>query len=300
MKKIIIYLLALTLTGCLCSCDDDKPSGHSIFPTDGEEGSEFDQWLLYNYVYPYNIEVKYKMEDIESDMKYTLAPALPDKCVALSKVIKYLWLEAYDEVAGLTFTRTYTPRVIHMIGSGAYNTNNTVVLGTAEGGLKITLYKVNDIDPETVTAAQLNSDYLKTMHHEFAHILHQTKNYSTEYQNITGKDYIGDQWSSGSQTEALARAKGFISRYARYSADEDFVEMISIFVTRDQDAWEALLEASNTVADGNTETGKALLEQKFEIVKDYLKNSWNIDIYELRSVVQRRGNSLDQLDLTKI
>ena len=46
--------------------------------------------------------------------------------------------------------------------------------------------------------------------------------------------------------------------------------------------------------------GKALLEQKFEIVKDYLKNSWGIDIYELRSVVQRRGNSLGQLDLTQI
>ena len=76
--------------------------------------------------------------------------------------------------------------------------------------------------------------------------------------------------------------------------------MISIFVTRDQDSWEAMLEASNTVAEGNKETGKALLEQKFEIVKDYLKHSWGIDIYELRSVVQRRGNSLDQLDLTQI
>ena len=240
------------------------------------------------------------MEDIEADMKYTLAPAMPDKCIALSKVIKYLWLEAYDEVAGLTFTRTYTPRVIHMIGSGAYNTNNTVVLGTAEGGLKITLYRVNDIDPEHVTAAQLNDAYLKTMHHEFAHILHQTKNYSTEYQNITGKDYIGDDWSSNSQTEALARSKGFISRYARYSADEDFVEMISIFVTRDEAAWEALLKASETVAEGNKETGRALLEQKFEIVKDYMKNSWNIDIYKLRTVVQRRGDSLGQLDLTQI
>uniref|UniRef100_UPI001E47052E substrate import-associated zinc metallohydrolase lipoprotein n=1 Tax=Odoribacter laneus TaxID=626933 RepID=UPI001E47052E len=93
---------------------------------------------------------------------------------------------------------------------------------------------------------------------------------------------------------------GFISRYARYSADEDFVEMISIFVTRDEAAWEALLKASETVAEGNKETGRALLEQKFEIVKDYMKNSWNIDIYKLRTVVQRRGNSLGQLDLTQI
>lgn len=300
MRKIVIYLLALTLTGCLWSCDDDKPSGHSIFPTDEEPGSTFDQWLLYNYTYPYNIEVKYKMEDIESDMTYTLAPALPDKCMALSKLIKYLWLEAYDEVAGVTFTRTYVPRIIHMIGSGAYNSNNTVILGTAEGGLKITLYRVNDIDPERITAAELNDNYLKTMHHEFAHILHQTKSYSTEYQNITGTDYIGDEWSSISQTLPMARSLGFVSQYARMAPDEDFVEMISIFVTRDEAAWEAILKSADVKAGGNDKTGRQLLEQKFEIVKDYLKNSWNIDIYKLRTVVQRRGDSIDQLDLTHI
>ena len=45
MKKIVIYLLALTLTGCLWSCDDDKPSGHSIFDTTVGPENEFEECI---------------------------------------------------------------------------------------------------------------------------------------------------------------------------------------------------------------------------------------------------------------
>lgn len=50
-----------------------------------------------------------------------------------------------------------------------------MVLGTAEGGMKITLYNVNDINPDKIDINLLNEYYFQTMHHEFAHILHQTK-----------------------------------------------------------------------------------------------------------------------------
>lgn len=50
-----------------------------------------------------------------------------------------------------------------------------MVLGTAEGGMKITLYNVNDINPDQIDINLLNDYYFQTMHHEFAHILHQTK-----------------------------------------------------------------------------------------------------------------------------
>ena len=51
------------------------------------------------------------------------------------------------------------------------------MLGTAEGGKKITLYEVNSLDFENVDIEVLNEYYFKTMHHEFAHILHQKRNY---------------------------------------------------------------------------------------------------------------------------
>ena len=62
-----------------------------------------------------------------------------------------------------------------MIGSAAYNSGDgTMVLGTAEGGLVITLYMVNRLTDATLRDyATLNEYYFHTMHHEFTHILNQ-------------------------------------------------------------------------------------------------------------------------------
>ena len=190
MKKIIIYLPALILLLSICSCNRDEISSESIFVDPAAPRTPFDEWLLNNYTYPYNIDFKYRMEDMESDLKYQLAPAKVENSIAIAKLVRYLWLEAYNEHLGIDFLRTYVPRVIHLIGSGAYNTNNTVVLGTAEGGMKITLYDINGLDLDNITINDLNSRYLRTMHHEFAHILHQTKNYPVEFQLITGTKYL--------------------------------------------------------------------------------------------------------------
>ena len=48
------------------------------------------------------------------------------------------------------------------------------------------------------------------------------------------------------------------------------------------------------------EKGAKLINQKFEIVKSYLQNSWNIDIDELRSVVLRRTSEIKDLDLENL
>ena len=52
-----------------------------------------------------------------------------------------------------------------------------MVLGTAEGGKKITLYNVNDLNVKKINIEKLNNYYFETMHHEFAHILHQKRNF---------------------------------------------------------------------------------------------------------------------------
>ena len=82
-----------------------------------------DEWLLDNYVTPYNIDFKYKLEYKESDTDYNLAPAELSKSVAMSKLVKYLWIDAYVEVQGnkCDFICTYGPKMIHLIGSPAYD-----------------------------------------------------------------------------------------------------------------------------------------------------------------------------------
>ena len=290
MKKYI-YTLLFAASIVLGACSEDKLDSHSIFDTESPERNAFDTWLLLNYVFPYNIQFNYKYIDKESDNTYNLIPAEYDKCVAMAKLTKYLWIDSYNELLGETFIKTYCPRMIQLIGSKAYNSQGSVVLGTAEGGLKITLYNVNELNANSPDIDFLNTWFFKTMHHEFAHILHQTKNYSTDF-NLISTDYQGPSWLN-LESDEVANTMGFITRYASFSPDEDFVEIISNYITHDAGYWENVLNNGGAL-------GKIKLQKKFDIVRKYLKDSWSIDIDKLRDIVQRRSGSLSEVDLENL
>ncbi len=285
MTRITFYILSLLLTSLLWSCGDDDISDSSIFDDDEEEtfSTRFDEWILHNYTYPYNIDFKYRMEDIESSMDYTLVPAQVDKAQKLAKIVKHLWIEAYDEIAGIEFTRTYIPKVIHLIGSAAYEENG-VIVGTAEGGKKVTLYYVNQLQ---INAKFLNQYYFLTMHHEFAHILHQTKNYSPEFQRISEGEYTGGDWYKMENSTALR--KGFIDGYASAEPQEDFAETLAVYITNPADYWNEQIRKAG-------EVGGPILTRKIEYIRDYMLDLWDIDIDRLRDIVQRRTKELDSLD----
>ncbi|WP_286811215.1 putative zinc-binding metallopeptidase [Bacteroides sp. Phil13] len=290
MKKYI-YTLLFAASIVLGACSEDKLDSHSIFNTESPERDAFDTWLLLNYVVPYNIQFNYKYIDKESDNTYNLIPAEYDKCVAMAKLTKYLWIDSYNELLGEAFIKTYCPRMIQLIGSKAYNSQGSVVLGTAEGGLKITLYNVNELNANSPDIDFLNTWFFKTMHHEFAHILHQTKNYSTDF-NLISTDYQGPSWLN-LESDEVANTMGFITRYASFSPDEDFVEIISNYITHDAGYWENVLNNGGAL-------GKIKLQKKFDIVRKYLKDSWSIDIDKLRDIVQRRSGSLSEVDLENL
>ena len=290
MKKYI-YTLLFAASIVLGACSEDKLDIHSIFNTESPERDAFDTWLLLNYIVPYNIQFNYKYIDKESDNTYNLIPAEYDKCVAMAKLTKYLWIDSYNELLGETFIKTYCPRMIQLIGSKAYNSQGSVVLGTAEGGLKITLYNVNELDVNNPNIDFLNTWFFKTMHHEFAHILHQTKNYSTDF-NLISTDYQGPSWLN-LESDEVANTMGFVTRYASFSPDEDFVEIISNYITHDAGYWQNVLNNGGAL-------GRIKLEKKFDIVRKYLKDSWSIDIDKLRDIVQRRSGSLSEVDLENL
>ena len=290
MKKYI-YTLLCAASIVLGACSEDKLDSHSIFNTESPDRNAFDTWLLLNYIVPYNIQFNYKYIDKESDNTYNLIPAEYDKCVAMAKLTKYLWIDSYNELLGETFIKTYCPRMIQLIGSKAYNSQGSVVLGTAEGGLKITLYNVNELDVNNPNIDFLNTWFFKTMHHEFAHILHQTKNYSTDF-NLISTDYQGPSWLN-LESDEVANTMGFVTRYASFSPDEDFVEIISNYITHDAGYWQNVLNNGGAL-------GRIKLEKKFDIVRKYLKDSWSIDIDKLRDIVQRRSGSLSEVDLENL
>lgn len=301
MKKIkwIFMLLTALMLG---ACSEDSLNSNSIFDTeDTGIRNEFDSWLLSNYAGPFNINFKYHLEDKETDMEYNLAPADYDKSIALAKMVKFLWLDAYEELAGPHFIRTYCPKIIQLIGSPAYNSQGEIVLGTAEGGLKITLYNVNAIDLDNIDIDELNYWYFKTMHHEFAHILHQTKEYSTDFGTISASNYQAGSWVNVEEVvhpqlgkiSPAALNMGFISSYGSSEPQEDFVEFISIYVTHTAEYWNALVSLANAY-------GREVIDQKLAIVKDYMKTTWEIDLDELRTVVQRRSQEVLDMDLSTL
>lgn len=288
-KNIYAILLAFVASFALMSCSDDDPSSESIFPTTSPKRDAFDKWLLENYTFPYNVEMKYKMEDIESDMKYHLVPADSAKTAKLSIIMKYLWFDAYNEVVGPDFIKENMPRTIHFIGSPAYNSEGTMVLGTAEGGLKITLYMVNSLDDKTLKNYDtMNKYYFHTLHHEFTHILNQKIPYDQSYKLITESGYVSGDWYL--IPDKTAHQAGFITPYAMVEPLEDFAEMLSGYVTMSQSEWNAILTDAGT-------TGAAYLTAKLEIVRNYMQESWNVDIDDLRAAVLRRASTLSAVDL---
>ena len=291
MKNIKFVLLIVTASILFWSCGEETLDSKSIFENEELVMTDFDNWLYSNYTVPYNIEFKYKFDDKESNTNYNLAPARLDKSVALAILVKHLWIDVYEELLGKEFLSKYSPRLFHLIGSPAYNSQGSIILGTAEGGLKVTLFNVNMLDVENPDIDMLNYWYFKTMHHEFAHILHQTKSYTTDFNLISATDYQSGSWVNIEDEEALQM--GFVSPYGSSESQEDFVEVLAVYVTNSEEYWQSILETAG-------EEGADKIMQKFHIVEDYLKSSWDIDIYELREIVLRRSAEVETMDLTSL
>lgn len=288
MKNWYIYLLCIFVVGSFFACQDDDLKDQSIFDVSEQERSEFDRWLLENYINPYNIDFKYRMEHIESDYTHNLVPADFWLSVKLAKIVKHCWLEAYDEVGGVAFTRTCAPKVIHVIGSASWD-KGTITLGTAEGGLKVTLYMGNWLDLTNID--RMNEYYFKVMHHEFAHILHQKKNYPVEYDKISAGNYTPTGWQNRKLPEVAPL--GFVTPYAGSKPSEDIAEVTACYLTYPKEQW-------NEVMDLAGEKGRGIIEQKLASVKKYMIDAWQVDIDQLRKVIARRTNEISELDLDHI
>lgn len=255
MNKKVLFaaLIASLMSFSLVSCEDDKPDGESIFDTtegglDPESKTyKFDRWLQVYFNEKYNVEFRYKMQHIGTDMSYNLVPATLENAEDLALLTKYLWFDVYDELVGSDFLCLYGPKILHLIGSPAYNpANHTEILGLAEGGLKVSLFKVNELD--TSNPERMNEHYFKTMHHEFSHILHQTKTYPKEFDNINTNDYEPSNWQD--RNGAIVNSFGCTTTYASSQAREDFAETCANYITRSYDQWDLLL----WIADRGWET----------------------------------------------
>ena len=294
MKRYILHTaILLAALAALCSCVKDEMDPNSVITVSQTQKNDFDKWLEANFLLPYNIDFKYRFEMNESDMNYFTIPADYEYSIVMAHLVKYLCVETYDEVAGISFTRKYFPKMFFLTGEWEYRNNGTIILGTAEGGKKIFLAGVNLLPQYMKTPEDLNHYYIKTIHHEFTHILNQTIDYPVDFAMITGTGYVADSWSDSPYSNEFLK-NGFITAYAQHSDGEDFAEMLSEFITHDQAWWDEQITKAG--AKGS------LINAKLDIVKNYLQDAFNIDIFELRATVLRRQEDVftGQVDLHSI
>lgn len=284
MKNRLIYSLAGIVCALLmlASCGEDSLDSTSVVKDSTRPMTAFDSWLHTHYVEMYNINLKYRLEDMETDFTYTLAPADLTNSVRLAHIVLHTWLQAYDEVAGVDFTRQLAPKVFQFVGSPAFETDNRYMMGQAEGGMKITLFDVNELK---ITRSFLNNSYFQSIHHEFTHILTQTKDYDIDFQKLSEGLYEPASWYASGKTETYALQKGFISTYAMKEYNEDFAETMAFYLVYTPAEWE---QKMNTAG----ETGSAVILQKLQMIRSYMQTAWNIDIDQLRTVIQRRMDEI--------
>ena len=291
LKAMSLALLLLSV-GAISSCSKDTPSGATIFPTTSVARNTFERWLLKNYTNPYNIDFQYKLKDGETDLTYNLVPADSAKTAKLAMITKFLWFDAYNEVVGPDFLKESAPRIIVAVGSSAYTRQRTEVVGSAEGGYKVTLNKINALTDELLhDYSAMTEYYFHTMHHEFTHILNQRKPYNPAFDLVTQSGYVSGNWLNVSTRDA--RRAGFVSPYAMMNGAEDFAELLSFYVTYTPQAWQAILDEAGT-------RGANLINQKLTLIKEYTQSSWGLDLDQLRDVVIRRGGQVATLDLSKL
>lgn len=275
MKKYIYFFLAVSLGCSMVSCSEDDDFTDSIFDTTkgvvdkDASTAPFDQWLYDNFVVPYNTEIQYKFNFPASSLEYQLTPADYKKSQLLSHFIKYLFYDVYNKYGGDDFMKKYGPRIFHYIGSVAYApTTGTETLGYASAGVKITLINVNNMKFWTPTneytnadMEALNKDQFHVMHHEFSHILHQTKSYPVTFGQITPNTYEPRGWQE--RDSILTHQLGYLTHYGSSATYEDFVETLSCTITDTDYRWmSTIIEAclNGGVKDGDKEQVYALID----------------------------------------
>lgn len=277
MKSMTIKNIALTVgivsLAFLNSCSKQEDNLNT--PIVGLGGVRYQKTALDIELYetftkPYNIEVIYRWD--AGLMSYTtvLVPADESRVMPIMNILKKGWIEPFEEVVGIDFVKRYIPKQYVLIGSYAYASNGNIVLGSADQGLKVNIYGVNQINLKSASGI---SQVLGTVHHELAHMLHQNIMYPVDFELVCAGDYASNGLSIA---QATARNLGFITGYGMTSPNEDFATLVATMLSNSKEEFDTIINAIPQ------ELGRNRLREKENIIVTYFLQAWNIDFWELQ------------------
>ena len=281
MKKIkYIGMVLCILLAFSCRKDTELLDVDvSTYNSDTYKTGAVDDWIYNNLTVPYNVEVKYRFDRGMGEIASNIAPPELSRVQPVTEMILNGFIKVYEKIAGPTFIKTYTPKQFALWGSLTYRTNGVTVLGTADNGRRIVLYDINNLDMKNPASVKRR---MRTIYHEFTHILNQLVDIPPSFERVTPGDYTAD-WTNNVNTDEIARDLGYVSRYARDQFTEDFAEMAAHLLVEGQVWFDLRVDAAS-------EDGAAKLRQKEAIVVDYFKQYFNIDFRELQN---EAANALD-------
>jgi substrate import-associated zinc metallohydrolase lipoprotein len=309
MKNKILYILLLMCCLVSCSTNDDV----SYVPDKATySDDEIDVFFQQNFQDKYGCAVRWKWVDKYVDINYVVAPAFRKVLIPTGQMLQRFWIEPFilESKASGEFIRKNFPPEIVCVGSELRNADGTRTLGYADAGVRITLTELNYYDLS-------NRDWiiqqLHTIHHEFSHIVHQTYKMPTGFNEISEKNYTGEAWNDmytqaemqlmnaglsnpnrqqvDSVAQNMAIKRGMLTPYGTASEFEDFAEIVSIYLLTEP----AVFNATYLAEDPNREflnEGKAMIEKKVDMVKEYYMSHFSIDLSHLRSIILGRLNEI--------
>ncbi len=311
MKNIYLFLIVMVLGG-LQSCNTtEEPLEDSNLDITTPSLNTTDIWLRKNFTIPYNINVSYKWDEGRVNLNRFLHPPILENVIPIMKIVKTIWIDSYSQVGGEDFIKKIAPRELILIGGYNLNENGTRTLGFAEGGKSIVLFEADLVD---LTSKESVIQFVRTILHEYTHILNQTVRFDEEaYKQITPGDYTA-QWFN--ETLDTANKLGFISSYSRLNYIEDFAEMVKTLLSNSATEYNDILvnikkqiidkavnkainklpfgasaaekriarNAATLIATPNADKAVNLIKKKEALVAKYYKKELNIDLYELQKV----------------
>lgn len=296
-------LPGLLLLGLLlgCSPDTDMVSGaHRVFdPTQSREQSRLDHYIQDHFASPkrYNVSIRYRYDDSNTDRRFLLAPALGNKVLEYLNVMDFLFFGSYSSAAPKGYLEEHTIKYLTLFGSSGYGIDRKMQGAAPQG--EIWIYDLNNLDVSNI--ATLRSDYISVLFHESAHTLHEERAYPPAYDKFSSLDYQKQDaflyWGRTGQSYLKA---GFVSSYASTDPDEDFAELFATYLLDSDEEWAAkLAEADGRNRNDAVNTGKQILEAKLGIMRTYLRSNYQTELDVLRAEVQRRLALLPTMDFTQ-
>jgi len=276
MKRNLIKVLSVLFLLIIiqsCKKEDSVNIDLTKYVDNPVANTPLDNWLKTTFLDPYNMDVIYRYSDFYKDNDKVVSPANPATVQPQMQTVLEGFIDPYKKVAGVPFIKKMLPKEWVLFGSGAYQTDGSMILATASAGKRVTIYDLNNFDANN---SSLVTRKLRTIHHEFTHILNQLVAMPTDFQTITKSTYNATWTTVG---DASARDMGYVSPYASSQPGEDFAETTAHLLVLGQAWFDARANASTAV-------GKAALKAKEASVVQYFTINLGVDFRALQKEVQ--------------